>query len=131
MFSAVFAKKKRKLPGHYIVMYKRRNDRPPLLYKYAAVAYSKHCSRTNVHSRRNVSTKNMHYPNLHNRFANLPGKIRGIIPYQPAFRKFDVVVDPGVAVDGVGVAGEEGAALLPPGSGCPQCDARQVRGFNS
>ncbi len=46
------------------------------------------------------------------------GKIRGIIPYQPAFRKFDVVEGPLEMAD-------EGAALI--SGNCPQCETRQVR----
>lgn len=46
-------------------------------------------------------------------FFNQWGKIRGIIPYQPAFRKYDVDQ---VDVDDV-------ASLIPPG--CHQCETRQ------
>ncbi len=48
------------------------------------------------------------------------GKIRGIIPYQPAFRKYEVV-------DVVGEHGEHvDTAALIPGATCPQCEDRQA-----
>ena len=48
---------------------------------------------------------------------NFLGKIRGIIPYQPAFRKFDVVMDPDLEAD-------EANGLIP--STCHECEERQV-----
>ncbi len=46
------------------------------------------------------------------------GKIRGILPYQPDYRKFD---DPLLMQDG-----DDVDSLVMPATACAQCDARQV-----
>ena len=47
----------------------------------------------------------------------LLGKIRGIMPYQPAFRKYDANVD--------GPLDPDETVNLLSGSGCHQCDTHQ------
>ena len=52
--------------------------------------------------------------------TSVPGKIRGIIPYQPAFRKYDMEIHGPVDV-------EDAANLIPPI--CHDCEAGVVSAF--